>query len=117
MEAGNKGVDMLSLVRDLTHKRDKIRQSMMNLVQADKSLYLCYQQITESTAEYQRNFKAKVEVIEAGDGNPDFSRPATDLVFGEDNLIRADLGTCTRRWRQCRRWLRRGTLQRSRSLD
>ena len=83
---------MLCLIRNFTHKRDKARQSIMDLVQAGMALYMCYQCSMESTAEYMQNFQAKVEVIKEGGRTPGFSRPATDMVLTGEKLVQVDLG-------------------------
>ena len=55
---------MLCLMHNLTHTCDETKQSMMDMVQADKSLYLCYQKNNKSMAQYLCSFKAKVKAVE-----------------------------------------------------
>ena len=54
------GIILIALVRNVYHKKDQAHQSMMDLVRADKALYLCWQSLQWSCADYMREFKSSI---------------------------------------------------------
>ena len=61
-------VELLLLIRDVTHKHDETKQGTMALVESDLLLYLSHMKTGDDPDDFMRLFKAQVDTINAHGG-------------------------------------------------
>ena len=89
------GLGLIKLLRKAYFEQDGTKQAMLEIVEADKRLMLCWQKPGMTIDAYTRDFKAKIDVCEAVGSAIGASDTTTKLVCtteGEDygDLVRSD---------------------------
>ena len=81
------GIGLVQLICAIMHKRDKTTPSILDIVQADKRMYLTFQWKDQPTAKYLWEFQAVVDVIKAlPRGCPGWSKPVARAIANEENI-------------------------------
>ena len=64
------GLGLISLICNVTHRRDETDQEILNIVRADKELILCHQKDHIALTQYLADFKEITEIVSGAGGNP-----------------------------------------------
>ena len=90
------GLKLVELIKKLIFDVEATGQTMLEMVQADKELFTCFQRNNQSLDDYVKMFKARAEIAEAVGSKPAISRAATTVVAARDGLtwdaVNADAG-------------------------
>ena len=81
------GIGLVQLIHAIMHKRDKTTPSILDIVQADKRMYLTFQWKDQPTADYLQEFQAVVDIVKSLPGGcPGWSKPVARAIPNEGNI-------------------------------
>ena len=81
------GIGLDQLICTIMHRRDKTTPSILDIVQADKRMYLTFQQKDQPITDHLWEFQAVVDVIKLLPGGcPGWSKPVAWVIANEENI-------------------------------
>jgi len=86
IEEDQDGLALIKLLQDITFHKDGSKQSMMELVESEKSLYSCFQRKENILEIFTSKFKVRVQACEPFDLNIGATKAAAIILAVEDGV-------------------------------
>ena len=81
------GIGLVQLIYTIMHKRDETTPSILDIVQADKRMYLTFQQKDQPTADYLWEFQAVVDIVKSlPRRRSGWSKPVAWAIANEEKI-------------------------------
>ena len=80
------GLGLIKLLQDITFQQDGSKQSILEIVEAVRSLYVCFQRKDQSLEDYTKEFKMRLQVIETLGISVGEDNASVKLICAEEGL-------------------------------
>ena len=79
-------LELVKLIRGVLHKKDGAKQTIIERVEANKALYLCFQFKGETNASYLQRFQAHLEVAQTAGGTAGNCDSLAKQLMGKNGI-------------------------------